>query len=211
MSRRFIQTAVALLGLGGVGASVGAHAAARTQTASLVKTTPARMLVTGQGMTLYVYAPDKKNKSVCYGQCAAFWPPMIVAAGATVPATMTGVKGTFGVTMRTNGKHQLTYNGAPLYTFIKDKKPGQMAGQGLDVAGGYWWAVVVPPAAAAGASTAGSSTTAPQATATPSTGGSGGYYGGTGGDDHHRNRGDQTTPTPGGYYGGGHGGHGADD
>lgn len=213
-SRRLVWrlTAVALVGVGGTSVGVGAQAASRGQAAALVKATPARMLVTGQGMTLYVYAPDKKNKSVCYGQCAAFWPPMIVAPRATVPAIMAGLKGTFGVTTRTDGKHQLTYNGAPLYTFIKDKTPGQMAGQGLDVAGGYWWAVVAPPAAA-GASAAESAQPAqpaPAVTATPS---SGGYYGGSGGtigDDHHRNRGDQTTPTPGSYYGGGHGGHGAD-
>jgi predicted lipoprotein with Yx(FWY)xxD motif len=66
--------------------------------------------------------------------------------GMKVPMTMSGMKGTFGVTVRKDGKHQLTYDGAPLYTFIKDKKPGDMVGQGLDVAGGYWWVVVVPSA-----------------------------------------------------------------
>jgi predicted lipoprotein with Yx(FWY)xxD motif len=56
---------------------------------------------------------------------------------------MPGLTGTFGTTVRTNGKRQLTYDGAPLYRFVKDKKPGDMTGQGLDVAGGYWWLVVV--------------------------------------------------------------------
>jgi predicted lipoprotein with Yx(FWY)xxD motif len=110
------------------------------------------MLVDGRGMTLYVYAPDKKNKSECYGECAEYWPPVTVAAGMKVPATMPGIKGTFGVTTRSNGRHQLTYDGAPLYTFVKDKKPGDMAGQGLDVAGGYWWVVVVSGAQARAAS-----------------------------------------------------------
>jgi predicted lipoprotein with Yx(FWY)xxD motif len=110
------------------------------------------MLVDGRGMTLYVYAPDKKNKSECYGECAEYWPPMTVAAGMKVSATMPGIKGTFGVTTRSNGRHQLTYDGAPLYTFVKDKKPGDMAGQGLDVAGGYWWVVVVSGAQARAAS-----------------------------------------------------------
>jgi predicted lipoprotein with Yx(FWY)xxD motif len=31
-------------------------------------------------------------------------------------------------------------------TFVKDKKAGDMTGQGLDVAGGYWWIVVTPQA-----------------------------------------------------------------
>jgi len=134
---------LALAGLVCVGSTFGAQA--RT-TAALVKTTPAQILVDGRGMTLYVFAPDKKNKSVCYGECAAFWPPAIVPAGTTVPATMSGIKGTFGVTRRTNGKRELTFDGAPLYTFVKDKKPGDMTGQGLDVAGGYWWVVVAPRA-----------------------------------------------------------------
>ena len=41
----------------------------------------------------------------------------------------------------------VTYDGAPLYRFVQDKKPGDMTGQGLDVAGGYWWVVVVPRSA----------------------------------------------------------------
>ena len=136
---------LALAGFMALSSTVGVQATT-TATAALVKTTPAQMLVTTGGMTLYVYAPDKKNKSVCYGECAAFWPPAIVPTGTSVPTTMSGVKGTFGVTMRTNGKRQLTYDGAPLYTFVKDKKAGDMTGQGLDVAGGYWWIVVTPQA-----------------------------------------------------------------
>ena len=34
---------------------------------------------------------------------------------------------------------RLTYDGAPLYTFVKDKKPGDRTGQG---AYGVWWVVV---------------------------------------------------------------------
>ena len=134
---------LALAGLVSLGSSFGAQA--RT-TAALVKTTPARMLVDARGMTLYVFAPDKKNQSVCYGSCAQFWPPVIVPTGTTVPTTMAGITGKFGATKRTNGKRQLTFDGAPLYTFVRDKKPGQMTGQGLDIAGGYWWIVVAPRA-----------------------------------------------------------------
>jgi predicted lipoprotein with Yx(FWY)xxD motif len=114
-----------------------------THAAVLVKAASAKLLVNAQGMTLYVFAPDKPNKSVCYGECAAFWPPVLVPKGTKVPATMPGITGKFGVAMRTGGAQQLTFDRAPLYTFVKDKKPGAMTGQGLDVAGGYWWAVVV--------------------------------------------------------------------
>jgi predicted lipoprotein with Yx(FWY)xxD motif len=128
-----------LLAVSVTGAQAHGHAVTR---AAAVKVVSANILVTGKGMTLYVFAPDKKNKSTCYGKCATFWPPLLAANGATPPAHMAGIPGTFGVTMRTDGTHQITYDGAPLYTFLEDKKPGQMNGQGLDVAGGYWWVVV---------------------------------------------------------------------
>ena len=144
VSRPLVPAAVLISAAVAMQAALPAQARSSQAAPALVKMAPARILTTAQGMTLYVYAPDKKNKSMCYGECAEYWPPMIVAPGVKPPAALPGVAGAFGVTMRTNGKHQLTYNGAPLYTFIKDKKPGQMAGQGLDVAGGYWWAVVTP-------------------------------------------------------------------
>jgi predicted lipoprotein with Yx(FWY)xxD motif len=46
------------------------------------------------------------------------------------------------VITRKDGTRQLTYDGAPLYTFSGDTKAGQMDGQGLNVSGGYWWMVV---------------------------------------------------------------------
>jgi len=110
---------------------------------SLVKTSPAQILVNGQGMTLYLYTPDKKNQSTCTGDCAKFWPPAIVPAGSTVPASISGIAGTFGTATRADGSKQLTYDGAPLYTFVKDTKPGDMAGQGVQ---GIWWIVVAPAA-----------------------------------------------------------------
>jgi predicted lipoprotein with Yx(FWY)xxD motif len=140
LRRAFPLTAIGLLVLAGAGAHVAASAPAAP---ALVKTTPAQMLVDGRGMTVYVYAPDKKGQSVCYGECAEYWPPVTIAAGTKVPATMPGLSGTFGVAMRKGGARQVTYDGAPLYRFVKDKKPGDMTGQGLDVAGGYWWVVVV--------------------------------------------------------------------
>ena len=121
-------------------ARANGHAAART--AALVKTTSAHVLVNAKGMTLYVFASDSKNKSACSGQCAKFWPPSVVAKGTTPRAKIAGVPGTFGVFTRSDGKRQLTYDGAPLYTFLEDKKAGDMNGQGVVASGGYWWVVV---------------------------------------------------------------------
>jgi predicted lipoprotein with Yx(FWY)xxD motif len=119
---------------------------AASPAAAPVKTASAWVLVNAQGRTLYVFAPDKKDKSMCYNTCAAYWPPVIVPTGTMVPTKMAGIKGTFGAAMRTNGKRQLTFDGAPLYTFAGDKKPGDMRGQGSTGAGGYWWVVVAPRA-----------------------------------------------------------------
>ena len=109
----------------------------------LVKTASARVLVNAQGRTLYVFAKDKPNKSVCYDKCAVAWPPLVVPNGTTVPPAMPGIKGKFGVAVRTGGARQLTFDGAPLYLWFKDKKPGDMTGQGV---GGVWWVVVAPRA-----------------------------------------------------------------
>jgi predicted lipoprotein with Yx(FWY)xxD motif len=111
--------------------------------AVLVKTASAQVLVNAQGRTLYVFARDKPNKSDCYRQCAVAWPPLLVPKGTTVPAAMPGIKGKFGVAVRTGGALQLTFDGAPLYLWFKDKKTGDMTGQGVN---SVWWVVVAPRA-----------------------------------------------------------------
>lgn len=112
------------------------------QGGALVKLAAAHILVTAKGMTVYVFALDTKGKSACYKTCAKYWPPLSIAKGTTPPATMTGVPGAFGVANRTDGTQQLTYDGAPLYTFLGDKKSGDMNGQGSTASGGFWWVVV---------------------------------------------------------------------
>jgi len=109
--------------------------------AAVAKTVSAHILVTPKGRTLYVFAADPQNKSTCYTTYANFWPPRLVTS-STPPTKVAGVPGTFGVITRTDGTKQLTYEGAPLYTFLNDKKAGDMNGQGVLASGGYWWAVV---------------------------------------------------------------------
>jgi predicted lipoprotein with Yx(FWY)xxD motif len=109
-----------------------------------VKLAPAKMLVTATGMSLYVFDNDtpstaaKPGSSACTGKCLAYWPALTVPAGTKPPATMAGIKGKFGTITRADGSMQLTYDGAPLYTFAGDKKPGDLKGQGVI---SKWWAV----------------------------------------------------------------------
>src|SRR4051812_12785640 len=96
-----------------------------------------KIIVDANGRTLYLYGPDTKGKSACYGQCATFWPPLLKT---TAKLAGSGVKAALiTTTKRTNGKMQLVYNGHPLYRFAEDKKAGQTNGQGLNAAGGLWW------------------------------------------------------------------------
>ena len=118
-------------------ASGAANVQVKVRTTSLGK-----ILVTAQGHTLYLFAPDKRGKSVCYGSCASYWPPLLVSGK---PSAGVGVNASLlGVTTRKDGKHQVTYNGHPLYTYVGDKAAGKTSGQGLNLSGGLWW--VVSPA-----------------------------------------------------------------
>ena len=81
-----------------------------------------------KGMTLYTFDKDAANTSNCYDQCATNWPPFAAAADAM---TM----GDWTVVDRKDGTKMWAYDGHPLYTFIKDTKPGEVMGDG---AGGVW-------------------------------------------------------------------------
>ena len=96
------------------------------------------LLTNSNGITLYTFAPDSLNKSVCYGDCATYWPP--------VPGHMSagpGVTGTIGTITRTDGTTQATYDGHPLYTYIGDHSPGQDGGNNINLNGGVWHVVLV--------------------------------------------------------------------
>ena len=91
------------------------------------------VLTDSKGLTLYTFAPDSVNKSVCYGDCATYWPP--------VPGHMSagpGVTGTIGTISRTDGTTQATYDGHPLYTYIGDHGPGTASGNNINLNGGLW-------------------------------------------------------------------------
>jgi predicted lipoprotein with Yx(FWY)xxD motif len=96
------------------------------------------LLTNSKGLTLYWFAPDSPNKSVCYGSCAAYWPPVAgnAAAGPGVTGTITTIK-------RTDGTTQATYDGHPLYTYIGDSAPGQDSGNNINLNGGLWHDVPV--------------------------------------------------------------------
>jgi predicted lipoprotein with Yx(FWY)xxD motif len=109
---------------------------------NVAKSRLGRILVDSKGITLYDFPPDRGKISVCYGACAALWPPLVTHGK---PAAGHGVRQSLlGTTKRNDGKLQVTYRGHPLYYFVSDRKPGQTSGQGLNQFGGPWW--VLSPA-----------------------------------------------------------------
>lgn len=79
------------------------------------------------GMTLYTFDKDPagEGKSVCNGDCAVRWPPLM--AGPSDQA-----RGDFGIVTRDDGSRQWTYKGKPLYLWFKDQKPGDTSGDGVN-------------------------------------------------------------------------------
>ncbi len=96
-----------------------------------------KILVDGKGMTLYMFAKDKPNQSNCAGDCLKAWPPFLSDA----PVAGDGVDASLlSTTAMSDGKNIVTYNGMPLYYFVKDTKPGDVLGQNVNEV----WFVVAP-------------------------------------------------------------------
>lgn len=109
-------TAVAVLALAGC----AAMAAAPTKVDN-------GALVGPNGMTLYTFDKDATGagKSVCNGPCATNWPPLRAEADARA-------SGDYSVVTRDDGSRQWAYKGKPLYFWVKDAKPGDRSGDGVN-------------------------------------------------------------------------------
>ena len=94
-----------------------------------------KIIVTGSGITLYLFEKEKQAKSECYGACATAWPP-VPARGR--PIAGAGVKQELlGTTTRSNGRKQVTYGGHPLYLYAPEG-PGEILCQDVFEYGGLW-------------------------------------------------------------------------
>ena len=132
MKRMILGLAAALFV---TGAAMGAAFAA--EPAMKADSSLGKILVDANGMTLYTFDNDTKGAaaSACSGKCIAAWSPLLAPAGATASGEWTIVD----VTDKDGKPAKMwAYNGWPLYTFIKDKKAGDVTGDG----GGKVWHVV---------------------------------------------------------------------
>jgi predicted lipoprotein with Yx(FWY)xxD motif len=80
-----------------------------------------KVLADSKGMTLYTFDKDQMGKSMCSGECAEYWPPAKADADAKATGDLT-------IIIRDDGTKQWADGGKPLYTFAKDKKPGDTMG-----------------------------------------------------------------------------------
>ena len=84
------------------------------------------VLVGSNGMTLYTFDKDMagSGKSACNGACATNWPPLT--------ATSAPAGEGYRLIQRADGSKQVAYKGKPLYYWIKDGKPGDKTGDGVN-------------------------------------------------------------------------------
>jgi predicted lipoprotein with Yx(FWY)xxD motif len=127
------------LALGVLGGPVAQAQSARS-IGSQVAAGLGSILTDGAGRTLYMFTKDAPGISNCYDQCATAWPPLTSDSELVLSP---GIPGVLGSTQRTDGTAQLTYNGMPLYYWVKDQKPGDTTGQNV---GGVWFVINPTPA-----------------------------------------------------------------
>ena len=122
-------------------------------TVGVANTSLGSILVNSNGRTLYLFKADVGASSACSGACATAWPPLLASGTPTAGSGLTASK--LGTITRSDGSRQVTYDGHPLYLFIKDKKPGDVTGQGVTAFGAAWFALT--PSGSQASTTASSS------------------------------------------------------
>ncbi len=103
---------------------IAASTAFAAEPAKVMDTSAGKVYTDDNGMALYTFDKDETNKSNCYDKCATNWPPFMASADAKA-------EGDWTVVERSDGTKMWAYEGKPLYTFIKDKKPGDVTGDGV--------------------------------------------------------------------------------
>jgi predicted lipoprotein with Yx(FWY)xxD motif/sugar lactone lactonase YvrE len=99
------------------------------------------VLVNAEGHTLYTFAPDQHSKVTCVSACAAVWPPLKLASGATAAGPPQLKASLLGSDPDPEGGGVVTYAGWPLYTYAADGAAGQDNGQAIEANGGHWYVI----------------------------------------------------------------------
>jgi predicted lipoprotein with Yx(FWY)xxD motif len=96
------------------------------------------MLFDENNQAIYVFQRDQRDKTVCYGECAKAWPPVVTDGH---PQAAQGVDTSLlGTIERRDGAMQVTYAGRPLYYYAHED-PGVVLCHNVNLNGGLWWAI----------------------------------------------------------------------
>ncbi|MCT7376278.1 COG4315 family predicted lipoprotein [Chelativorans salis] len=101
-------------------------------------------LTDSEGRALYLFTADTQGQDgtepqvSCTGECLDAWPPYYTQgqpqAGNMADASLLG-------TVDHEGQMMVTYNGWPLYYFVRDEGAGDTNGQHVESFGGEWYLV----------------------------------------------------------------------
>jgi predicted lipoprotein with Yx(FWY)xxD motif len=83
------------------------------------------VLVDSDGRALYSPEEEQSGKILCTGSCTSIWKPVPASEGAGASSDLM-----LGEVDRPDGEKQLTYKGAPLYSFTEEG-PGELTGDGF--------------------------------------------------------------------------------
>jgi predicted lipoprotein with Yx(FWY)xxD motif len=93
------------------------------------------MLFDTHDQAIYLFDKETGDKSECYDDCAAAWPPVLTKGE---PLAGKGIEQSLlGTTKRKDGTTQVTYNGHPLY-FYANEGPGEVKCHNVVGFGGTW-------------------------------------------------------------------------
>jgi predicted lipoprotein with Yx(FWY)xxD motif len=134
--RIFVRTAVvSAVGVALVAGAAQIAAGGAGAAAPVIKQKDSRfgnILATRGHKALYFWSVEKRDFKVhCTGACARAWPPLIVKTRAAVPQRIAGIRGTFGVIRRPDGRLQVTRNRLPIYTYAHEG-PNQVLCNNVD-------------------------------------------------------------------------------
>jgi predicted lipoprotein with Yx(FWY)xxD motif len=147
MTRHRTSAGIALLcvaaavGLAGCGGGTDTTVSARN--VSGVGT----VLVDQAGHALYSPEQEADGTILCTATCASIWIPLGVPSGQMSPTATDDLASRVGVVKRPDGSEQVTFDGKPLYTFVEDRSPGAVTGNGFEDSFGatsFTWRVVGP-------------------------------------------------------------------
>jgi predicted lipoprotein with Yx(FWY)xxD motif len=85
------------------------------------------VLVDPDGRALYVADQEQGGEVLCEASCAEIWDPLLLSELDADPASLGSG---FADVERPDGGRQLTFEGAPLYSFTEEG-PGELTGDGV--------------------------------------------------------------------------------